>query len=420
MDEKEGAEVLENATRSMPDTCVFTVVSDNFLAVESTENCSYDLIMTKEDSTYFSILDMMGMLRHLGIDIPMIMTCSPDHVLTEKHNVAKSVYLLNYPFTTAELCNSITQALNRSEIDSEKNLGRLHFFADIPFNGPDLLNISMDQLEILPDDANNSTGCGGKSKTLPSSIDSIDSSSNESMLDEPPRQKKRRKNAKENKEKRPVGRPRKVLPGKVQGIQANQRDDQRSDQRNVLPSFATQGFRFAYTLGDTENCEKGNTFGNEGSYQDSYQDSSYQNSSYQDSRGEMICHDELAYAASLTPAPIPTLFKLGLSDSRPSSTLMFYQTDNSISHKHTHNTTQSPTEGDLMSLMGLNENTKAFDFFGDDDDVHHNRSYELQSPHRVGIGRSPRGNVYSSLAASFTASPFLRTSSFCYDSITGP
>jgi hypothetical protein len=146
--------LLESATQSLDFRCAFTVVCDNISAIESTEHCPYDLIMIKEDSPLFTIVDMIGIFVKLGIQIPVILTCRKNHsfVFTSQHGIqlAQSVYVLKHPYSTDQLCDSITKALTGSPIDPDQNRKIMDEMAirEIPFSQPRLLNLSSKQFEM--------------------------------------------------------------------------------------------------------------------------------------------------------------------------------------------------------------------------------------------------------------------------------
>lgn len=168
VDEKLGSSVLETATKSLDIVCVFTIVKNNFLAFESTEHCSYDLIIITEDSSDFSIIEMMELLGKLCIHIPVILIYSKDQRFIQRSRCGKElvqlVHLLEYPFSSAQLCDSIIKALRRSQIDLNQNRKRMNdvgvkdWFSTTP-----IVKAGIDENEIDYGN-NNNNGTEGEKK----------------------------------------------------------------------------------------------------------------------------------------------------------------------------------------------------------------------------------------------------------------
>ena len=106
--------------------CSFTVVNDNFAALECSEHCDFDVIIVREGANNISnmknnlsTLNMIKILRSIGVTTPFIFLHETD---TEKfasyehiqylNSTYTSVYhsSLRKPFTSSELCESVYRA----------------------------------------------------------------------------------------------------------------------------------------------------------------------------------------------------------------------------------------------------------------------------------------------------------------------
>ena len=117
MNEKAGAEVLEDATRIISNTTTcFTVVSNVFAALECTEHTYYKTIIVKANLNHLNAFEMLRVLRNVECEVPIVLLLDADDSTTmeEAHNL-DFCGILRKPYTSAELCNVIIHSLNRGQ-----------------------------------------------------------------------------------------------------------------------------------------------------------------------------------------------------------------------------------------------------------------------------------------------------------------
>jgi CheY-like chemotaxis protein len=102
VDQKASAEILERATSGLPFLCSITVVNTIFVALETTEHTSFDLILvsaTMRDG--IDGVDMCRILQTVGANTPMVLMVEHGDIPSEEEVLARTKFtaVLKNPFS---------------------------------------------------------------------------------------------------------------------------------------------------------------------------------------------------------------------------------------------------------------------------------------------------------------------------------
>jgi hypothetical protein len=126
IDEKSGSAILENSTATLQNIiCVFTVVSNCFLALEATEHTSFDLIFVRKDLPNLCASQFHNILSCVGSHIPIILmnealkTNQPTKSSNDTLHMNLFAAVLETPYSNIALCRLISFLMSPNDISDE-------------------------------------------------------------------------------------------------------------------------------------------------------------------------------------------------------------------------------------------------------------------------------------------------------------
>lgn len=112
IDEKDSARVLEQATATIGISCVFTVVSNAFTALEFTETTCIDIIFISSDLEYLTAESFLHILRNVGAPMYVVLLVSERDPISEVEVKRGGFYsLLRKGYHVTQLCSIITDII---------------------------------------------------------------------------------------------------------------------------------------------------------------------------------------------------------------------------------------------------------------------------------------------------------------------
>ncbi len=139
--EKSSTRTLEEATSLLIPTCVFTVVTNGFIALEQLEITRFELVIVEQKLAHMTGVEMIRIMRNLSISVPVILLSDCDQyksVATLVQSMINSigvVGVLVMPYTSNEFCQAITLTLSRASINldffEKKKPGRKRKFTPV-------------------------------------------------------------------------------------------------------------------------------------------------------------------------------------------------------------------------------------------------------------------------------------------------
>lgn len=119
VDERLSGQLLERCTNHLNFICVFTVVSNAFLALESTQYLCYDAIIVKDDLPNFGALELFKILKTVGANVGGIVLYNRERDIVKTLDESKGVRsFLPTPFSAFELGSAITTAIGCERLKS--------------------------------------------------------------------------------------------------------------------------------------------------------------------------------------------------------------------------------------------------------------------------------------------------------------
>lgn len=98
--------------------CVFDVVPNAFVGLEFTEITCYDVVMADVNLPQLGGIDMIRVLRNVGVNIPLIVVADAESDLGFLHQDDMKAFVcgvLRKPFHAVELCDVIEKCVIRSD-----------------------------------------------------------------------------------------------------------------------------------------------------------------------------------------------------------------------------------------------------------------------------------------------------------------